>query len=115
MPQAATVVSHRILISSNVVKLRFVPEMALVEGRELKEVCSRSNSCGCTPFRSPGHSRGVIAKATGGNMRNWDSRRQDVVTGNGTSQFKVAVGDGASWILEGDDLVLDGKWERGSP
>jgi len=80
----------------------------------LEEVCGWSNGCG-TSFCSPGHSRGVIAKAAGRNVRDWDSRREDIITSNGTGKFKVAVSDGASWILEGDKIVLDRRWERRSP
>ena len=48
-------------------------------------------------------------------MCTWDSRCEDIITGDGTGKFKVAVSDGASWILEGDKVVLNRRWERGSP
>ena len=48
-------------------------------------------------------------------MFNGDSRREDIITSNGTGRFKVAVSDGASWIFEGDKVILNRNWERRPP
>ena len=64
---------------------------------------------------SPGDSRGVVAKAACRDMSNWNSRCQDVITGNCTGKFQVAVGDGASRMFEGDEVLLDRLRERSSP
>ena len=114
MPETTTVVCHDVSIAGNVVKLRFVAEMSLMDGRELEKVGSWSNGSGAS-FLSPGDSRGVVAKAAGRNMSNWNSRGQDVVTGDCTGKFQVAVGDGALRIVEGDEVLLDRLGERRTP
>ena len=43
MPETTTVVCHDVSIAGNVVKLRFVAEMALMEGRELMKLSKLSS------------------------------------------------------------------------
>ena len=91
-----------------------VAVVTLVDGGELEKVGSWTNGGGAS-LRAPGDCRGVVGHGTGCKVVHWDLGCKDVVVGNGTSEFEVAVGDGAQGMLEGDQFVLDVLWKRGTP
>ena len=78
-----------------------VAVVTLVDGRELEKVGSWTDGGGAS-LRAPGDCRGVVRHGTGCKVVHWDLGCKDVVVGNGTSEFEVAVGDGAQGMLEGD-------------
>ena len=114
VPQAAAVVGHSIGCAWQVVHLRLVSEVALVEGRKLEEVRGWARGGGAA-FGTPRHGRCVVCEGASREVMERHCGSQDVVVGDGTCKFEVAVGDGAPRIVEGDEFLLHDWWELISP
>ena len=101
MPHSATIICHGISKSGDVERLRFVAMLALVQGRNLEEICSWTGGGGAT-FGAPGYRWRVVAQTAGGEVCNICNRCEHIVMSYGAGKLEVTVGDGASGIGCGD-------------
>jgi len=91
VPETGAVVSHDIDGTRDVVQLRVEPVVPLVETAEGKKMGSRTSG-GCGALVAPGDCRDVVIEDGKGAVCTLQLGDQDVLMGNGASQFQVRVG-----------------------
>lgn len=106
MPKAGAVIGHGVGRTGNVVILGKVTMMTLVESTEATQM-GRDVNAGNGAFCHAAESGGVVTERGDGALTNIPMLGNDVLVSNHAGLFQIAVGDGASGIVGGNQKPLD--------
>ena len=119
VPAAAGIVGHGINGAWDIIMLRHVAMVALVQGIEAQEVRASGRGSG-GPLAGPGKGCSVIAgqpeRAFGeGGRRIPGGHSKNVFVGDRPRQFEVRDGEGPGGVIASDEFGLDMAREGGAP
>ena len=114
VPGARAEISHTIGRARNVIMSRNVAVKSLVMSLEAQKV-RRGAGCRGGALSEPINVGLVIGSGPNGSFANVGTLGDDIVMGDITAEFKVAVVDRAVGVVEGNDVVLNSGGERLAP
>jgi hypothetical protein len=114
MKQTGRIVRHAVGGASNVVVCGEIAVMSLMKTVKAKEVGGRAVRRDGS-FATANDSREIIIEQGKSVFAHIGEGRENILVTKDASQFEVAVGNGASHVRGGDDVVLNVEGERLSP
>lgn len=112
--QTGGIIAHAIVKAGNEVVAWDVSMMALMEGLSSKEV-GGSAGRGGRAFALPKQSGGVVRLGKDGAFSDVETLSGCLVMEEATSEFEIAVGDGAVGVAPTDEIGGDGRIKGGAP
>ena len=114
VPGARAEISHTIGRARNVIMSRNVAVKSLVMSLEAQKV-RRGAGCRGGALSEPINVGLVIGSGPNGSFANVGTLCDDIVMGDITAEFKIAVVDRAVGVVKGDDIALDELGEGLAP
>jgi hypothetical protein len=112
--QAGGIIAHAVVETGNEVVAWDVSMMTLMEGLGAEEV--GGGACrGSGAFALPEQSGSVVGLGKDGAFADVETLGGRLVVEEATSEFEVAVGDGAMWVAPTDKVGRDGRVKGDAP
>jgi hypothetical protein len=112
--QTGGIIAHAIVEAGNEVVAWDVLMMALMEGLGSEEV-GGSAGRGSRAFALPKQSGGVVRLGEDCAFSDVETLGRRLVVEEATSEFEIAVGDGAVWVAPTDEVGSDGRVKGDAP
>ena len=114
MLKTGGIISHAVVESWEVEVHRTVP-MGALEGRAVVAEVRRGAIARDSAFVHSGDGRGVVTPIGNGRVAQVVVMGHERSLGQDTGLFQVTVGDDTGRIVEGDEPLLNIRWERETP